>query len=313
MEWLTIDTSLTGNEEDWTFVGVAKWTQDHEGHIYPPVWSYPNFDRGPSKVPDGYAHELAREDYAFLTTRSLGDADVSVDYKCPHGAVLHGSIVFRAADSARFYVLDIQDMSRKGAHYELILWAQDCTGYRREIARGEAPHSIVSTAFSGGPKTRARWDRSSPDWVRVRVQASGTYIRVSADDRIVFDVRDRTYRAGYVGLVGRGAVYFRSLRVQGMAEDPDAPWNRHEGELPRFFYPGDRQAGGFNAYPVACRTGDGATLVAWGHTPVDRNPVHPRPRTIRCGSWHRGAIAMLSGKSRPRASDSGRPGTAPTH
>ena len=211
-----LETNFTNNEKSWAFIGAPKWKQDVEGIIYPPVWSYPNFDPNPDTMPNCYAHELAREDYAFLTSQPLEDTDVSIEYKCPYGAVLHGGIIFRAQDSSRFYVLDIFEMGRKGHDYEFSLWAQDASGYRRELARGQAPHSVVPERIvQGFLKDRADWFQSIPDWVTVRVQASGTFIRVSMDGRIVFALRDRTYKAGYVGLVARGAVFFRNFSVQG--------------------------------------------------------------------------------------------------
>ena len=270
-----INTTLKGNEQNWTFIGVPKWNEDHEGCIYTPVWSYPNFNRDPDRPPSSYAHELAREDYALLTSCPLGDTDISIDYKCPYGSVIHGGIVFRAVDSTRMYVLNIEDLGRKGHYYELTLWRQDASGYRTLLASGSEPHSIVSESIvQMGATTRGQWHESSPDWVTVRVQASGTYIRVSMDDHIVFDLRDRTYSVGYVGLVGRGAVYFKNFCVEGTQEELREDWTVHEGEMPRFFYPGQKQADGFHAYPVAGRMNDGATLVAWGHTPIERKPWH---------------------------------------
>jgi len=273
MHFIRLNTTLTGNEADWTFVGVPKWKQDQEGILYPPVWSVPNFDPEPAQIPNHYAHELAREDYAFLVSQFLKDTDISVEHKCPYGAVLHGGIVFRAVGSARFYVLDIVDLGRKAQAYELILWVQDSTGYRRELARGSAPHSVVPDRIvQTGPRTRQEWHQSSPDWVTVRVQASGTFIRVSLDGQIVFELRDSTYSVGCVGLVGRGAVSFRNLSVEGVPGQLPERWKAHEGELPRFFYPGGDQPEGFNAFPVACHTEDGVTLVAWSHAPTSANP-----------------------------------------
>jgi hypothetical protein len=269
MNLIRLNTALVNNEQDWTFIGTPGWKEDHEGYIYPPVWSNPRFDRDPSQVPDHYAHELAREDYAFLTSQPLGDTDISVDYKCPYGSVIHGGVVFRAVDSSRCYVLDIVDMGRKGHCYELILWLQDASGYRKELARGRTSHSVVlEKIVQRGAQTRYEWNHSSPDWVTVRVQASGTFIRVLMDGQIVFELRDQTYPAGCVGLVGRGAVYFRNLRVEGVPAELSAPWTKHEGELPRFFYPGGEQLEGFNAFPVVCHTEGGVTLVAWAHGPL---------------------------------------------
>jgi len=267
MALIRVNTALVDHEQDWTFVSAPGWKEDHEEHVYPPVWSNPRFDRDPSRVPDHYAHELAREDYAFLTSQPLADTDVSVEYKCPYGSVIHGGIVFRAADSSRCYVLDLVDMGRKGHCYELTLWLQDASGYRKELARGRVPHSVVPEKIvQRGAQTRYEWNHSSPDWVKVRAQASGTFIRVSMDGQVVFELRDRTYPAGCVGLVGRGAVYFRNLRVEGSPVELSIPW--HEGELPRFFYPGGEQPAGFNAFPVVCHTEKGVALVAWAHGPL---------------------------------------------
>lgn len=263
-----LNTALVNHERDWTFIGAPGWKEDHEEHVYPPVWSNPRFDRDPSRVPDHYAHELAREDYAFLTCQPLADTDISVDYRCPYGSVIHGGIAFRALDSSRCYVLDLVDMGRKGHCYELTLWLQDASGYRKELARGRAPHSVVlEKIVQRGAQTRYEWNHSSPDWARLRVQASGTFIRVSMDGQIVFELRDQTYPVGCVGLVGRGAVYFRNLKVEGVPVALSAPWTKHEGELPRFFYPGGEQPEGFNAFPVVCHTEKGVTLVAWAHGP----------------------------------------------
>jgi hypothetical protein len=283
MHFIRLNTTLTDNEADWTFIGVPKWKQDSDGVIYPPVWSYPNFDPDPSQVPNHYAHELAREDFAFLTSQPFEDTDISVEHKCPYGSVLHGGIVFRAVDSARFYVLDIVDLGRKAQAYELILWMQEATGYRRELARGTASHSVVPDRIvQTGPKTRQEWYHSSPDWVTVRVQASGMFIRVSLDGQIVFELRDSTYPVGYVGLVARGAVTFRNLRVEGVPGELSEPWTKHEGELPHFFYPGGEQPEGFNAYPVACHTDGGLTLVAWSHAPMSADPWTGMHSVLTC-------------------------------
>jgi len=266
MDLPQIEANLGSGRESWTFVGDPNWREDEQGVILPPVWQQDDFDPDPTQIPGLYAHELAREDHAILSHPPLGDTDISVDYKCPYGSVIHGGIVFRAMDSAQRYVVDIEERGRKGQDYEFTLWLQEASGYRSMLARGSAPHSVVPQRIvQGGVKTREDWDNSSPDWVTVRVQASMDFIRVSMDGKIVFDVRDRTFPVGCAGLAARGSVMFRNLRVAGESAELPAPWTAHEGELPRFFYPGGTQDVGFNAYPVVCRTPDGAVLVAWTH------------------------------------------------
>ena len=114
MSRVELDTLLIGGERDWTFIGVPKWKQDMVGVIYPPVWSNPRFDPDPAGRPDSYADELAREDYAFLTSQPLGETDVSVEFKYFYSSVVNGGIVFRAADSSRCYVIDIESRGHKG-------------------------------------------------------------------------------------------------------------------------------------------------------------------------------------------------------
>ena len=77
-------------------------------------------------------------------------------------------------DSSRFYVLDVVDLGRKGGAYEVTLWLQEGTGYRRELASGLAPHSEVPEhILQMGPKDGEEWERSGPDWVKVYVRARG--------------------------------------------------------------------------------------------------------------------------------------------
>lgn len=266
MLYTRLDTRLNGRDGDWTFVGVAGWKESDEGIIYPPVWSCARFDPDPAGVPDAYAHELGREDFALMGTQALEDTDIAVDYKCPYGSVIHGGIVFRAQDSVRFYVLDIIELGRKAQAYELTLWVQERSGYRRALASARMPHSVIpDRILQGGTLTREEWDHSSANWVRVRVQASGTFIRVSMDDQIAFDLRDETYAVGCVGLAARGAVFFRDLKVEGIGGHLPEPWTSHVGEFPSFCYPGGDQPPGMNAYPVVCTDAQDRLLVAWFH------------------------------------------------
>gem|GEM_PF-2505933 len=305
MTTVTITADLASAVQHWEFIPAGDWRQDEDGIIYPPTWSLPLFDPDPNAVPNLYAHDLTREDYALFTEHAFADVDITVSFKVPYGSVVNGGVVFRAQDARSFYVVDICDIyARSRCAYELSLWLQQADGIRTLLAQGIAPHSIVTQRIAErGPRTRAEWDRSSPDWVEVRVQASGTYIRVSVDGQITFELRDRTYAAGYVGLVGRGAVYFRDLAIAG-TEAPDGTGARRSlpvadgvpagrdresagsgkrrapvlaiPERLEHFYPGAPQPEGFNAYPAACLTVNGGLAAVWAHAPIDANPTVPR-------------------------------------
>lgn len=263
------DTRMANNMKDWTFFGDgngdAEWKQDHEDVIYPPAWSNKRFYRGKGKVPDLYAYELAKEDYAFLTSGYFDDVDISVKYKCFYGSVAHGGIIFRAESSTEFYVLDITDLGRKAHQYEMTLWAQYSSGYRKKLMTGFPYHSVVSEKFvQCGIETYDEWTHSSPDWFEVRIQATGTYIRVSADGNVIFDLRDSTYATGYTGLAARGNVCYKDLCVKGGACLPKRAFMAHKGEMPpEYFLPGGIQPEGFNAYPSVCCSNDGTVMAVW--------------------------------------------------
>ncbi len=262
-----MDVGFTSEKLGWIFIGGGCWRQKNDGLIYPPVWSMPTFDPDPDQIPNAYAHDLAQEDFAFLSAQRFGDVDVAVDFKCPYGSVLHGGIVLRAQDSTCFYVLEIVDIfAKRECAYEFSLWRQGSSGIRTLLARGIAPHSVVPQRIAErGAKTRQEWDNSSPDWIRARVQASGTYLRVSADGRTLYELRDRTHSTGFVGLMARGAVYFRNLQIEGSEVEDGPPWPRTHADRRQYFYPGGRQPEGFNAYPAMGATADSAIAVAWAH------------------------------------------------
>jgi len=265
----SIDTRPGQGDDRWTYIGDPDWRADDDGVLYPPVFANPRFDRGDDQVPDLYAHPLAREDYAILADTPLEDTDIAFDYTCPYGAVLHGGAIVRATGGMCGYILDFLEMGRKAQAYEVILWLQDESGYRRQLARAQVPHSIIPERINQkGTPTRFLWDHSAPEWMRFRLQASSSVLRVSADGRILFELRDETFSAGCVGLVARGSVYFRNVEIHGFPAEDASPWTPPESdEIPAFFLPGDPQPEGFNAYPVVCRAPDGDVLVAWAHDP----------------------------------------------
>ena len=265
---VTLDTRIKGNEDSWTYVGPAWWKEDEKGVIHPPVWSYLTLiPDNPAECPNMYAHELSREDCAFLTSCPLADVDMSVTLTQPPFAVEDAGVVFRAVDSVRCYAVNVVDMSRKGGAYDVTLWVQDGAGLRRELGRGIAPHSAVpQEILQRGPRSREEWDRATPDWMTLRVEARGSHICVSADGKTLVEAEDDTYESGYVGLTARSTTLFRDLRIEGTEGELPGPWKIHKGELPEFFYPGGKPPEGLNVRPATCYH-DGSIYVAWTYAP----------------------------------------------
>lgn len=257
------DIRLDGTETQWAYVGDPEWKYDAEAVMYPPVW--PQAELAYYTVVGAYSYDQAREDYAFFTGAVLADMELTVDLKMFYSSAVHGGLLFRAQDSVRGYVLDVEDMSRRGQNYRLTLWLQEESGYRRELGKGMAPHSEVDeNIYHLGPQDAEQWFRSSPDWATLRVRAEGSHIEVSVDGRVLFAVEDSTYAYGCVGLVARGPLLFRNLRVMGAVVTPPEPWTRHPDARPHFFYPGGTQPKGFNAFPVVAARGE-TVYTAWAH------------------------------------------------
>lgn len=262
MSYEKIETNLGEGRKNWCFIGKNLWREDDCGMIYPPKWSNPRHFRGYENMPDNYVEPMARVDCAFLNAQAFDDVDISVEYKSHIDSALSAGIIFRAQNSREFYILEIEDLFSGGAYYEMVLWKQEHSGYRYDIARGKAPHSFNSI-LGHFPASWTEWEAASPDWIDIRIQAIGTFIRVSVDNRILIDIRDATYSSGFAGLEARGAVCFKDLKVAG--RPVSKTWTAFDEEAPEFFYPGGRQPYGYNACPSVCHTEKGVTVVCWVH------------------------------------------------
>ncbi len=256
----TVDMTLDCSEPQWVYVGDPQWKYDRDGVIFSPAWQ--DAELSYASLAHPYGFDQARENYAFFTGTPMADVEIKVAYR-PYMCG-SGSVVFRAVDSARCYVVDIIDMGRKGSKHELTLWLQDETGYRRCLASGLAPHSQIPDLVQGAPKNTEEWFSSSPEWVQLQVRATGSRIEVAVDGQTIIAVEDDTYAAGYVGLQAIGPVLFSDLRLKGTRCEPAEPWKLHEGQLPRFVYPGLNPPKGFNAWPLVAAKGE-TVFVAWAH------------------------------------------------
>src|SRR5262249_27786575 len=224
---ISLAGNLTGHEADWTFVGSKDWSQGPDGVLYSPVWNHRLAKR---------SDLLKREDFAYPTTEILTETDIGVEFETYYWSVVNTGIVFRAQDSGRFYVVEFADMERKGPKYSIRLFVQDSSGYRREIAVGFAPHPELPERWvQQGPKPD-EWTKATPGWAKARVRAEGDRVQVFVDDRSVIDVRDRTYSSGRAGVVSRGPITLRNLKLSGKRGKLAEPW-KEVGERPPYFYP----------------------------------------------------------------------------
>jgi len=264
---ISLGGKLTGHEADWTFVGSKDWSEDKEGILYSPVWNHRK-----TKRPD----LLKREDFAYPSSEVLIDTDLSIEFETFYWSVVTAGIVFRAQDSTRFYVVEFCDMGRKGSKYEARLYVQDASGYRRDIASGFAPYpELPDRGVYRVPKPE-EWQQATASWARARVLAQGDRIRVLVDDQPVIDVKDGTYRAGRAGIVARGPITFRNLKLSGKRGKLAEPW-KENAELPPYFYPWPdpgKQFGDNQTYPGVFRMANGDLGIWMGvtgdpHAPED--------------------------------------------
>ena len=261
-----VDLRLDGNEADWTYVGEPKWKVDPQGRIFPPAWP-----KAEITYVGSYSYDLARTDYAFFTGTALADVEFSVEFKIYYSTAPYGGVVFRAVDSARCYLVEVRAITRRVQEYTVVLWQQDEAGFWRELACASAPLPKIDYPSPSNPE---EWFKSSPDWAKLQVRATGSHIEVALDGKTLVAVEDDAYPAGCVGLFAHGPVLFRNLRVRGTEGELSRPWAMHEGALPRFFYPGKdgTQPRGFNAFPAVAVRGE-TVYVAWSHGAISLVPA----------------------------------------
>ena len=252
---ISLTPQLNGNKDSWTFVGDTQWSQDSNKIIYSPVWK---------QRKDRYSDLLKREDIAYPSPEVLTDTDLSVEFQTFYWSVTNVSIVVRAQDSVRFYCVEFRDLERKGAKYEVRVFLQDQSGYRRDIATGLAPHSELPARWVQRGPSPEEWEQATPGWMKARVQAKGDLIRVLVDGKVIVEVRDDTYPVGRAGIMARGPVKFRNLSISGKVGNLNPKWSKIDKEYPAYFrpYPDVEKTYGDNqTYPGVTRTKNGDLLV----------------------------------------------------
>ncbi len=274
--FLTGEVSLTpklaGHKEAWLYVGSKDWSQDDDGIIYSPVWNQCIAKKGGNDT-------LKREDFAYPASTVLGETDLSMEFRTYAWSVITTGIVFRAQDSARYYVVEFSDMERKGPKYSVRLFRQDASGYRQELAAGFADHPELPEQWVQRGPTPEEWERATPGWARARVHAQGDQIRVLVNDQVVLETKDGTYSAGLAGIVARGPVTFRNLRLSGKRGKLDHTWRTIAEERPAYTYPlpdPEERYGNHQAYPGIFRAANGDLAIWMGVN----GPVHAPDDTL---------------------------------
>ncbi len=279
VQQLSITPQFDEQKRKWFFNGATEWRQDSEGTIYPPKWwdqrVYPADQEkspdyfsqldGDKPVPNYYASPTARVDYALHTEKAFDDLDLAVRFTIPIDSANYGGVVFRAQNQVQAYVLGIR-RTGYSPHYLCTLWLQDRYGVRYELAHAEVPHSLTAD-LKTHPRNYSAWTASTPDWLPIRIQTVGAFVRIRVADRIVIEKRDTTYTQGFVGLFCMGFMSFRDLSLKGTSGTLE--WYGKREEFPPFFYPGHRQLHGFNSRPMCVNSADGVTLVGWTHGHTD--------------------------------------------
>ncbi len=257
---------LVGNEPGWSHVGEPNWRIDEQGWIFPPAWPEARITYVGS-----YSYDLARTDYAFFTGAVLADVELSVDFKIYYSTAPYAGVAFRAQDSARCYLVEVRAVARDWQVYRVILWRQDEAGIWHDLAAAEHPLPEIDHPF---PENKEQWVKSSPDWATLGVKATGSRIDVALNGKTLLAVEDDAYPAGCVGLFAHGPALFRNLHVRGTEGAAPRPWTKHDGALPRYFYPGKdgKQPRGFNAFPAVAVHGE-TVYVAWAHGRVSLFPT----------------------------------------
>ena len=267
---------LAGNEDSWTFLGDKNWSQDSQGVIYSPVWN--------QYVVRKDGNDLTkREDFAFPITGTFGDVDFRLEFQSYYWSVDTVGIVFRAQDSVRYYYVEAGDA---GGHYDVRLLVRDATGYRRDVASAIVPYAKPPEGWLDMVSSRKPevWQKVTPGWTRLRVEAQGDMIRVFMNDSKIVEVNDGTYSAGRVGLLARGPIQLRNLEISGKQAKAVAHWQAILDERPSYIYPWpdpEKQFGDNQTYPGIFRTAEGELVIWMGvtgdpHSPEDTLIVKSR-------------------------------------
>ncbi len=216
-----------GDGKRWTFLNGA-WTDGPEGELIPP---------------DGADVQYV----AVIHDRTYSDFTATFRIKVRNG--FSGTrLLFRLQDSARYYAFDIPfgGQQRRVRHFWAGIVIADGTPLQRYLALNMVP----------GITPRKH------HWYDLRVACQGPRLRGWIDGRLAVDVRDDTYAAGRLGLMGivspgTETSHFADVEVQPVAAGP-SPWPGLELPRAHWITPClELDPEGFQCYPGLIRTGSG--------------------------------------------------------
>lgn len=172
---------------------------------------------------------------AFATSRAYADVEATFSIQMNAGHADQGLIV-RAQDPTHYYLIHFPQsgQSYRAQHFWVALSLADGSGYLRikELAH---VRRVASNPFGIAH--------------RARVKVAGDRFQVWVNDHPALDVRDGTYKQGYVGLAGFASFAHGKVVVRG-SEIKMAAWDGKRKQVKNWFVPypdaEDRQS-----YPIS--------------------------------------------------------------
>jgi len=130
-------------------------------------------------------------------------------------------------------------------------------------------------------------DKPAGQWHEAKLECQDKTLRVWLNGTILFEAPDANFQAGRIGFYGsQGLVRVKDIRVQGMSHKPASHFVIPP---PAFIYVcEDAGAGGYEAFPDACRLNDGRLMcvfyAGYGHIALPNEQLPRGGRIAFCMS-----------------------------
>lgn len=126
-------------------------------------------------------------------------------------------------------------------------------------------------------------EKPAGDWHQASVSALENKIRVTLNEKLLFEASDNNLSQGHIGFyANQGIAHVKDILVSGSAQPSAKEFTRTE---PLRFVVEDAGAGGYEAFPDVCRLKDGRLMCVYysGYAHVSLpDSQHPRGGRISC-------------------------------